>query len=166
MPVAKVMRATPLCGQLGSRTQQISRCMLSSIPHSADVGIGARPLGIEHGQGGTESQQGRATGDIDSDPASEPDPGPTVQHPTTAGSGGGAARDEAVAEFDKEEFADTPSPGTVLKARVIEVSLAITDPSGPGCCFCIADCHSDPGSNLLGHSTSVSSEIWAGWYRC
>jgi hypothetical protein len=26
------------------------------------------------------------------------------------------------AEFDKEEFSDTPSPGTVLKARVIEVS--------------------------------------------
>jgi hypothetical protein len=28
------------------------------------------------------------------------------------------------AEFDKEEFADTPSPGTVLKARVIEVSYS------------------------------------------
>lgn len=28
----------------------------------------------------------------------------------------------ARAESDKEEFADTPSPGTVLKARVIEVS--------------------------------------------
>ncbi len=26
------------------------------------------------------------------------------------------------AEFDREEFADTPSPGTVLSARVIEVS--------------------------------------------
>jgi hypothetical protein len=26
------------------------------------------------------------------------------------------------AEFDKEEFADTPSPGTVMKGSVIEVS--------------------------------------------
>jgi len=26
------------------------------------------------------------------------------------------------AEFDKEQFADTPSPGTVMKASVIEVS--------------------------------------------
>ena len=28
------------------------------------------------------------------------------------------------AEFDKEQFADTPSPGTVLKASVIEVSYS------------------------------------------
>jgi hypothetical protein len=28
------------------------------------------------------------------------------------------------AEFDKREFADTPSPGTVLNARVIEVSYS------------------------------------------
>ena len=34
------------------------------------------------------------------------------------------------AEFDKEEFADTPSPGTVLKARVIEVSYSDNRPSG------------------------------------
>jgi hypothetical protein len=31
------------------------------------------------------------------------------------------------AEFEKEQFADTPSPGTVLKASVIEVSDARTD---------------------------------------
>jgi hypothetical protein len=30
----------------------------------------------------------------------------------------------ARAEFDKEEFADTASPGTVLKARVIEISYS------------------------------------------
>jgi len=34
------------------------------------------------------------------------------------------------AEFDKEEFADTPSPGTVLKASVIEVSYSDNGPSG------------------------------------
>jgi hypothetical protein len=47
------------------------------VAEVADVGIQARPLGIEYGQGGAEGQQGGAAGDIDSDPISEPDRGPT-----------------------------------------------------------------------------------------
>lgn len=50
------------------------------VAEVADLGIRAGPLGIDHGQGRAESQQGGATRDISSDRASEPDPGTTVQH--------------------------------------------------------------------------------------
>jgi hypothetical protein len=42
------------------------------VAEIADVGIRVRPLDIKYGQGRAERQQGGATGEIDSDSASEP----------------------------------------------------------------------------------------------
>lgn len=57
------MIAVANCGHGGDRPPD-------GVAEVADIGIRARPLGIEYGQGGAEGQQGGTTGDIYSDPAS------------------------------------------------------------------------------------------------